>query len=301
MDYTPSPRFTVLQNVASALKTGQANDDALRQVINIVAKDLNDLLTLEQDETIFMDETSKARWEIMKSAILNYQKALSSVSRFLQDKNFNNLDKSMEEVAFADHKLYEIYFEMYSVFQKAKQEMEDAMFITCIYCGKKSHKDSRSCDSCGKTLTKGFQTLTEYSDIDEATGQIEAVYEDVEDYSNITKFKELASGVIHGTVAPKDLIKYTEELKGLFKGALNQFEGTKNIEKNLYPEIVDNINSSKQIIGELLAALDAFIAEIKAGDISHIEAYVANIDALANHLGAIKQNFINISQQLANG
>lgn len=301
MEYTPSPRFAVLQNVVSAIKIGQANEDTLRQIIDIVAKDLNDLLLLEQDETIFMDPTSKSRWEVMKSAILAYQKGLSSLSRFLQDKNINNLEKSLEEVAAADMKLYEIYAEMYSVFQKAKEEIEEAMFVTCVYCGQKNHKDSRTCSSCGKMLTKGFQTLTEYSDIDEATGQIEAVYEEVEDYSNITKFKELAYGVLGGNVNPKELISYTEELKGLFKGALNQFEGTKGVEKDLYPEIVNNINSSKELIKELLGILDSFLISIKSGDLSQVETHVANIDALANHLGAIKQNFISISQQLANG
>lgn len=301
MEYTPSPRLTVLQNVVSAIKTGQANEDALRQAIDIVAKDLNDLLSLEQDETIFTDPTSKKRWEIMKSAILDYQKGLSSLARFLQDKNVDNLDKSLGEISKADQRLYEIYAEMFSLFQKAKEEIEASMFITCIYCGVKCHKDSKACPSCGKILTKGFQSLTEYSDIDEATGQIEAVYEEVEDFSNITKFKELAYGVLTNTVAPKELISYTEELKGLFKGALNQFESAKSVEKNLYPEIVDNINSSKEIIKQLLDVFDALLVNVKTGDISQLETYITSIDALANHLGVIKQNFISISQQLSGG
>lgn len=300
MEYTPSPRLMVLQNVVSALKTAQATEVNLRQAVDIVANDLNELLLLEQDETIFSDPTSKARWEIMKKAILAYQKGLSTMSRYFQDKNMANLDKGLEEVSLADRNLYDIYAEMNAIFQKAKEELEAALFVKCIYCGAKNNRDAKLCLSCGKPLTKGFQTITEYSDMDEDTGQIQEIYEEVEeDYSNITKLKELAYGVLNGTAPVKELISYAEELKGLFRGALNQFEAVKSVEKNLYPEITHNINAAKEAIGELMSILESLILNTKSADFTNLETQITRIDELANSLGSIKQSFISISQQLS--
>ncbi|MFH1453227.1 MAG: zinc ribbon domain-containing protein [Armatimonadota bacterium] len=299
MEYTPSPRLIVLQNVVNAIKSGQTGEDALKQVIDIVTKDLGDLLMLEQDETIFLDPNSKARWEVMKKAINEYQKGLSDLGMYLQDKKVERMDKAMEDLSVADKKLYEIYAEMNDIFQKAKEELEASLFVNCIFCSHKNPKEAKICGGCGKTLTKGFQEITEYADLDEDTGQIGEFYEEVEEYSNISRFKELAYGVVEGKVKPKELLGYTLELKGLFKGALNQFESAKPEEKNLYPEIVANISDSRQTIGELLSTLDEVISGLKAGDTSDLESRITKVEEFANRLGIIKQNFISISQQLS--
>lgn len=297
VDETASPRLKILNEVITALKQGQEVKDSLKEVIDIISQDLQQMLQLNQDETIFADPTSKERWDIMHQAILQYQKSLNKMNLYFQDGELKHLDEGLKKASEADSQLYSVFADMNKIYQKMKEEVEAANEVVCIYCGQKNHKDSKFCTRCKKPLTKGFQEVTEYVDV--TGGKLGAAFEGIEEYVNINRIKEMVAGVSGGSIQPQELIKFLEEMKGMHKSGLGQFESLKGAESNLYPEIVDNISIAKQIIRDFVSVLDSMTTSAKSGDLGDLESLVAQIDELANQLGQVKQNFQAISQELS--
>lgn len=296
-DENISPRLKVLNEVITALKQGQDVKEALKEVVSIIGQDLKQMLELNQDETIFADPTSKARWDIMHKAILLYREALDKIDLYFQDSSISHLDDGFKRASQADGQLYSVYAEMNEVYRRMKEEVEAASQVVCIYCGEKNYKDNKFCSKCKKPLTKGFQEVTEYADI--AGGKVASAFEGIEEYANINKIKELVGSVSGGYTKPAELVKFLEEMKGLYRSGLGQFESLKGSEPNLHPEIVDNISMAKQVIGDFISILDSMINTARSGDFTSLQSLLGQVDGLANQLGQTKQNFQAISQELS--
>lgn len=297
MPDTSSPRLKVLFEVINEIKSGKDKITDLKEIVNIIRTELGDLAGMDQDETIFSDETSKSSWEVLKASIVDYQKALEKISAYFESKNAGDLDEGLSLATVADNSLYEIYSQINKVYQKMKDELESKDKVVCLKCGHESHKDDKFCQKCNQPLPKVFKEVTEYADISGA--QLEAAYGEVEEYENIKKLRLLVDGILEGKEEPSKFIEYVEGLKKMYESAQRQFDSIMRIRKNLFPEVLENVKLSREVISDFIKNFDKINSLAVSQNFESFPAILSKIEELADELGDLRKNFQTISQSLA--
>lgn len=294
---TSSPRFKVLYEVISEIKSGKDRKDDLREVIKIVREELTNLAGLEQDETIFLDETSKDGWKVLKSSILDYQKALEVIETYIKSNDFKKIDEGLNLASKADASLLEIYLEMNKAYQQMKEDLESKEKVICLKCGCENHKDDKYCHKCNQALPKVFKEVTEYADI--SGSGVEEAYGEVEEYENIKRLRNMIDGVLEGKQEIAGIVEYVEKLKKMYEGALKQFDAVKKVGKGLFPEILENVNLSREVIYDFIKNFDDILSLSKSQKVEGLLPVLGKIEELAGELGDLRKNFQTISQTLA--
>ena len=292
----PSPRLLILNEVIKEIKKGNPKHKDLQDVINIIKDELEKLAKL-QEENIEMDDESTQKWQQIKSAIIKYKTALNTLEKYIKTKNDPLLDEGLNIANEADKELFEVYNFMSTTYKKLKDDLEAKDNVFCLKCGQNNHKDAKYCSKCKQALPKIFKDVTEYTDI---SGESEQPAEEKEEFRNIIKMRNLTEDVVEGNTDAKELTAFIIKMKELYSGALNYFENLEKSEKNLYPEIVQNIRSSIKIINEFNNYFDQMITLSEMNKSDSIISMISHIEDLAEELSALRKNFSEISKSLAN-